>query len=265
MRIKAFPISLVLVFWFGTSASASTFTVTNTVDPGDGTCNTFCTLREAISAANANPGADDIAFEIPGRGVHTITLIADLPLIIGPVTIDGYTQTGASANTLAVGNDAVLQIEVNGANAFGGFLVAANDCTIRGLVINRCDGNGIFIAGLFGAIVSNTLIEGNFIGTDPGGTIALGNGKSGVVISGGTNTLIGGITPAARNLISGNFDSGVEILVDGNGNVVEGNYIGTDATGTLVLRNFVTGSYISGASSNTIGGTRGWREKYYLS
>ena len=119
-----------LAFSLVASASASTFTVTNTVDPGDGTCDTGCTLREAISEANANPGADDIVFNIPGTGVHTITLIADLPLIIGPVTIDGYTQQpGASANTLAVGNNAVLQIEVNGDNAFGGFLLAANDCT----------------------------------------------------------------------------------------------------------------------------------------
>ena len=95
VRIKAFSLSLVLVFCFGASASASTFTVTNTVDPGDGTCDTGCTLREALSEANANPGADDIVFNIPGTGVHTITLIADLPLIIGPVTIDGYTQHGS--------------------------------------------------------------------------------------------------------------------------------------------------------------------------
>ena len=215
---------------------ASTFTVNTVVDPGDGTCDTGCTLREAIAAANANPGADDIVFNIPGTGVHTITLIADLPLIIGPVTIDGYTQQpGASANTLAVGNNAVLQIEVNGDNAFGGFLVAANDCTIRGLVINRCDDDGILIAGLFGAIVSNTLIEGNFIGTDPGGTIALGNGSSGVVIRGGTNNVIGGITPAARNLISGNIGSGVALEDGASENVVEGNYIGTDAAGMSAL------------------------------
>ena len=233
--------------------------MTNTVDPGDGTCDTGCTLREALSEANANPGADDIVFNIPGAGVHTITLIADLPLIIGPVTIDGYTQQpGASANTLAVGNNAVLQIEVNGDNAFGGFLLAANDCTLRGLVINRCDGNGILIAGLFGTIVSNTLIEGNFIGTDPGGTIALGNGSSGVVISGGTNNVIGGITPAARNLISGNIAWGVALEDGASENVVQGNYIGTDASGMSALGNSAGVVFLySGLdlSGNTIGGT----------
>ena len=113
---------------------------------------------------------------------------------------------------------------------------------IRGLVINRCDGNGIFIAGLFGAIVSNTLIEGNFIGTDPGGTIALGNGSSGVVISGGTNNVIGGITPAARNLISGNIASGVALEDGASENVVQGNYIGTDASGMSALGNSRTAS-----------------------
>ena len=95
-----------------------TFVVTSPADPGDGVCNTTCTLREAISAANAKPGADIINFNIPGiGGTLTVAPTSALPSISDPVTIDGYTQPGASANTLGVGNNAVLRIQLNGANA----------------------------------------------------------------------------------------------------------------------------------------------------
>ena len=76
-------------------------------------------LREAILAANntanATGGPDHICFDIPGSGVHTITLTSALPNISDAVVIDGYTQPGASANTLSTGDNAVILIEINGA------------------------------------------------------------------------------------------------------------------------------------------------------
>jgi hypothetical protein len=108
------------------------------------------TLREAITAANTNAasgdapagntGLDAIAFNIPGVGVQAITVQSQLPTITDPVTIDGYTQHGASANTLATGSDAVLRIEVDGPGSGGditGLTVDAGDSTLRGLVIDR--------------------------------------------------------------------------------------------------------------------------------
>jgi len=98
------------------------------------------------------------------------------PIISDPVTIDGYTQPGASANTLAVGNNAVLLIEINGSASplTGSFLQAGlttvasgGNSIIRGLVINRfADPRFVGIPGiaLFG---DGNVIEGNFIGTDP--------------------------------------------------------------------------------------------------
>ena len=80
--------------------------VDNTVDPGDDMCGSpSCTLREAITAANNNPGVDTIIFNIPDAGVQTITPTSPLPTITETVTIDGYTQPGASANTLTVSSD----------------------------------------------------------------------------------------------------------------------------------------------------------------
>src|SRR5262245_15297541 len=84
----------------------ATFTVINTLDSGAGS------LRQAILGANAAPGADLIDFQIPGAGVHTISPTSTLPAITDTVTIDGYTQPGAAANTLAVGDNAILQIEL---------------------------------------------------------------------------------------------------------------------------------------------------------
>src|SRR5215210_1430061 len=69
------------------------FVVTNTNDAGAGS------LRQAILDANANPGPDDITFNISGAGVHTITPLTPLPAATGTVVIDGYTQPGAAANS----------------------------------------------------------------------------------------------------------------------------------------------------------------------
>src|SRR5207245_2771692 len=97
--------------------------VTNTNDSGPGS------LRQAILDANANAGADMIAFNISGAGAHTIIPASALPTITDPVTIDGTTQPGFSGNPL---------IELNGSNAFGnGFTINAGSSTVRGLIINR--------------------------------------------------------------------------------------------------------------------------------
>ena len=54
--------------------------------------------------------------------------------------------------------------------------------------------------------------------------------------SGASGNTIGGTTAAARNIISANAYSGVEID-DANDNLVEGDFIGTDVTGTVALGN----------------------------
>ena len=241
------------------ATAGTTFTVNSTADPGDGTCDaTECTLREAIAAANANAGTDTIVFTIPGTGRHTIKPASALPTIADPLTIDGYTQPGASPNTNppGQGTNAVLMIELDGSSAIAGVIgltIVASDSIVRGLVINRFGGYGISI-GTNG----RNVVEGNFIGTDATGTADLGNTWSGVAISATSNNVIGGTTAAARNVISGNNSSGVFVSGSGaTGNRVEGNLIGTDATGTSVLGNSQDGVLVVGlgVSSNVIGGT----------
>ncbi|HET6262934.1 MAG TPA: hypothetical protein VFG99_11955, partial [Chloroflexia bacterium] len=190
-----------LVVWADT-ARADTFTVENARDQGAGS------LRNAINRANNQAGPDKIRFRIRGAGVQSINLASPLPEISGAVTINGYTQPGASANTLATGNDAVLKVQLNGANAgtgpdANGLVIATDDSTIKGLVINRFDSRGIVVDGFD---TTGNRIEGNFIGTNAAGTGALGN-EDGVDIQRADDTTVGGTAPAARNVISGNRDA----------------------------------------------------------
>ena len=234
----------------------TTFTVNSNDDVDDGLCDTtHCSLREGIHAANSTTAADTIAFNIPGSGPHTIQTDSDFPIITEPVIIDGYTQSGASRNTNPpeFPINAVLKIELDGSNAGGsyGLFISAADCTVLGLVINRFGSGGIRIEG-----PGIRIIQGNFIGTDVTGSAALGNGL-GVEILSAADNLIGGLQAAARNLISGN--NGYGIYIDGigaTGNVVQGNFIGTDVTGTVDLGNGGAGVEIRNAPNNSLGGSQ---------
>jgi hypothetical protein len=122
--------------------SANTYTVTSTADTGAGT------LRQAITDANGHAGADTVAFNIGGSGVHTIAPASALPTITEAITIDGYTQLGSSANTNPTGQglNTALRIEIDGTSAGSSacLSVQADDVTIKGLAINRfagCAGN----------------------------------------------------------------------------------------------------------------------------
>lgn len=230
-------------------------TVNNTNDTGAGS------LRSAILCANSLPGTNTIRFSIPGGGVRTIQPLSDLPLITDPVVIDGYTQPGASANTLAAGNDATLLIELDGSRvAFGSGIGlhfgGANGSVVQGLVINR------FTTGIeFSDTKATTgvTIAGNFIGTDATGSVARPNNFGIRLRPLGTANTIGGTTPAARNLISGNVFDGLMLL--SGGNTVQGNFFGTDKTGTVALRNSSHNVHIGfgvleGAANNLIGGAQ---------
>jgi CSLREA domain-containing protein len=237
------------------SLAPQTFVVTETTDPGNGVCDANCNLREAINAANAKPGADIISFNIPGSGVKTFLPTNVLPALTDPVTIDGYTQPGASPNTLAVGNNAVLLIQLDGESAgdiSAGLVLQGSNCTVRGLVINRCPNVGILLEG---SGTGNRII-GNFIGTDASGAVALANERGLTIIASG-NT-IGGTTPAERNLISGNMRDGIQVKNfphSSTNNVIQGNYIGTSKNGNAALSNGESGIQFEGSSGNVIGGT----------
>lgn len=168
------------------------------------------------------------------------------------MTIDGFTQTGASPNTLPAGNNAVLTIELNGASAgtgADGLVVTAGSATISGLAITGFRGNGMVLQ------TGGNIVAGNYIGIDPTGLVDVGSGLSGVRITDAPNNTIGGTSPAARNVISGNDLNGVSISgTTATGNRVQGNFIGTTSTGTADLGNTGDGVEVFGAPGNIIGG-----------
>jgi hypothetical protein len=211
-------------------------------------------LREAITAANNTSGADAIHFAIPidgdpgcdvGSGVCTIQPGGlGLPTITQPVTIDGTTQTGFAGTPV---------IEIDGSLAdtnATGLAINAGSSTIRGLAINRFTTNSDIVMWAAGGNV----VEGNFLGVDPSGTFNRGTTNSVHVYAIAGNT-IGGTTAAARNLISGNTNPGVALNAGASGNLVEGNYFGTDVTGTIALGNDGNDVVTLDSPDNTIGGT----------
>jgi hypothetical protein len=246
------------------TASAASFTINSTgdepdSDTADNVCMTSlgaCTLRAAIEQSNVLPGPHVIGFAIPGPGVHTIHPLSVLPSFNATFTMDGYTQAGSSPNTVPadVGTGGalltVLTIEID-LSSSGVFPVTGNS-VVRGIAWNRSAGSALLLAG------GGAHIEGCFIGTDPTGqSPGPGNG-SGITV-GSANNVIGGLTPASRNLISGNVNAGIEF---GSGagfdnNMIQGNVIGLNALAQATVGNGGDGVAIleSRHSNNLIGGT----------
>lgn len=148
-------------------------------------------------------------------------------------------------------------------NTIGG--ATANPGAAPGNLISGCSRDaasaGIQIDG---TNTNANLVQGNLIGTDVTGLLALGNRRAGVLISGGAaNNTIGGDDAARRNVLSGNHagaaGSGVELNGSSTtGNKVLGNFIGIGADGAAAVANGGAGVLLTnGAYNNTIGGTTG--------
>jgi titin len=223
------------------------FTVINTQEIGPGS------LYAAIQQSNGTPGAiNEIDFNIPGAGaVHTIHMVNNMLLsITQAVKINGFTQPGAAPATQ--NSPAKPLIVLDGSAFVGqsyGLDIQSPNCVIQGLVIN-----GFFSAGIVVEAGGTATITGNYIGTDATGTYALGNGGTGIILGSGGNT-IGGLTPAQRNVISGNGYDGIYINgASATGNLIQGNYVGTDALGTSSLGNTNFGIEVQNAANTVIGG-----------
>src|SRR5215218_7020542 len=255
-----FVLALVIVALSGVLAAkpahAKTFIV-NSIDdeadktPGNGLCQITsadqCTLRAAIEEANASAGADTINFAIPGAGPHTISPGSELPTITQTVTIDGYTQSGASPNTLAQPDktNAVHKIERNfigtdpggtvrtGNRSAGVDTLSTSNTTIGGTTPDK---RNLISGNFYGLEVSGTgnKIGGNLIGTNKDGTDTpnhLGNTYGVLVGSQANNNTIGDSDPSdgpinAANVIAFNFGRGVTLgFGAGNGNRILSNSI----------------------------------------
>jgi hypothetical protein len=250
------------------------------------------TLREAITAANINapsgdapagdPGLDTIRFDLPSSSTR-IDLRGPID-VTDPAVIDGTTQPGFSGMPLVsltggvfinaggstvrgLSIDGVFQapivIEGAGGNHVVGNVLTANNLNLGGpgegdgvLIVNSVDnviggttaadgntirGDGAAVVSIFGAGSTGNQVLGNVIG----GT------SSGIDVSADGN-FIGGSAPGAGNVISKNNGDGV--ILRGSNNVVEGNRIGTDPTGTFTQAN--AGNGVTGTGTGNGAGGR---------
>lgn len=204
-----------------------TFLVNTTDDADDMTCDAVhCSLREALNAANATPATrDHVTFDItasltvPYGGAtprHIITPTSALPLITGPVFIDGFTEPDYAGA-------AVIALNGDGLAADGLHFSAPEGSVVQGLMVYGFDGDGlVFDTGGGSFVLQNT------IGTDVDGAGSLANTGDGIRILGVMSNTLGG------NTLAGNLGAGVLIS-------------GTGASGNLLQSNFVGAAYANGA------------------
>lgn len=256
-------ISFLLVLTTGIIHGA-TYVVMNINDTGTNS------LRWAITQANTNPGFDNITFNIPGAGPHTIIPLSPLPILwdSAGVFIDGFSEPGSSAGANPP-STATLMIIVDGtiAGPAHGFWIfnpsTAHDNTIQGLVIQNFEQDGIRIQATQNGTFNNVAFC-NFIGTDQSGTIAQGNGTNQLRPWAGVNIVcvpetvgIAFDNVVDANLTSANYAEGIGISSCPPGdvfmNTVVNNYSGTDITGMVDLGNAHDGVYIGeGAHDNFV-------------
>jgi len=299
MYLLSFPgaclVGLFFLFFLQSAAvNGAVITVTGSGDTIaiDG----LSTLREAITSINnqadvnadvtlnrvgnyaslAGGTPDVINFNI-GAGVQTIAPTGAEPTIVRPLTINGYSASGASANTLANADNAVILIRLDGPGAGAGvdgltLGAGSGGSTIKGLDISNFAGHGIVIQS------NGNFIVGNFIGVDPTGTARAPNGTfpnsgDGIRILNASNNQIGSTNAGDRNVVSGNALVGIHIVgtlaTPATGNIIQGNFVGvaTDGVSSVGNRtepapapgsaegNNLFGIEISGGNLNTIGGT----------
>ncbi len=250
-----------------TGAAGATLTVNSTADTDDAG-DSLLTLREAIRISNGirgvgpgetgqvvgppGGGLDNIVFDV-GTGTPTITVTSVLPTISNPVFINGNT---GGATRVELSGAALSPTAPSGNN---GLTIDGGSCRIRSLVLNRFTNLGLGATAILlldgGISAGSTVIEDCYIGTNAAGTAALAN-NLGIEILGSPTNLIGGTAAGTRNVISGNTRDGVSISSGADGNRIEGNYIGTNASGSAAIANgrgiTIEGSGVTG---NIIGGT----------
>jgi hypothetical protein len=254
----------------------STFLVNNVGDSGAGSLRQAILDANAHSGADViafDIGSGVQTIQVGGTTGTPLPTVTDSVTIDGTsqpgyggtplIELDG-TSAGANSSglVLAASSCTVQGLVINSFTRFG-INVQASSNVIQGNYIGvdttgnmlRADRNGVVVqaagntiggtAAAAGNVIGDgiavngdaTVIQGNTIGLGADGNTVLGDPNFGIYVAQAQNVVIGGITPSARNVISGNFEYGIITNLDANGLVIQGNYIGTDRTGTVARGN----------------------------
>jgi hypothetical protein len=232
------------------------FTVNSTgsesdIEPGDGSCLTpgeECTLRAALEETNAlsnDPaGPDEIRFDIPGAGPHTIQLQSGLPDVTDPVVIDGSTEPDFSGDpVVAIDGSAFSPPGPNLLNLETG----SDGSSVLALSLVNSPSQGLF------ARTDSNRVDGCWIGLAPDGTVA-GITSWGFRTFGSSNQI--GDPNGSGNVIVG-AGTAIGIAGGATNNVVQNNLLGQTPSGTAA-GNFEGVAFSGGFGSvtdNTVGGT----------
>ncbi|NRA92960.1 MAG: T9SS type A sorting domain-containing protein [Psychroserpens sp.] len=258
---------IICILSFKTAVFSQTVYIVNTTvdlpdsNLNDSVCadaNGNCTLRAAIENANKTNNKDSIVFDISGTSPFTININTLLPPIQQSIIIDGKTQPGyldapiieINGSNLANGNNGLQLI----GNASGSEIYGLSIGGFRELDVDPFNfGFGIF------ANTGNHTFQSNYIGIKPDGTTINSNTGGGLVLFNSGNNQIGGIQAGLGNLVSGNDGGGITISgsstnSNASNNLIQGNFIGTDVSGTLNRGNRFNVQFIN-APNNILGGT----------
>lgn len=237
-------------------AIVSQLTIDATTQPGYAQSGLVTSPVVELNGADAGPAANGLTISFPGcvvRGLainrfagHGIAVTGSLVGFPGPV------GTGARIERNYIGTDITGNFDRG--NGGAGVMVAASGVTLGAQPVltgpsarNVISGNGFAGVWVVGTTqpLSGIVLSGNYIGTNAAGNRALGNDRDGVLIEGNlVGVTVGGPMTSTgnaflpRNVISGNAGSGIRAVRRSVGLlVVEGNYVGTDASGANPLGN----------------------------
>lgn len=217
-----------------------------------------------IDGSGAGAGANGLTVNVPAGSATIRHLVLDNFDLSGILLQGGSTLVAGCYMGLEPDGDTLAGNNTSTTSYHGGIRIESAGNTIGGTSAadrNIISGNTLAGIVMFSAAATGNQVLGNYIGLDAGGTLDRGNisDGEGIEFQLANSNSIGGTSAGARNVISGNASDGMEI--DGSSfNVIQGNYIGTDYTGTVAIPNDRDGIDINsdlatGSVGNIIGGT----------
>ncbi|MFT3883245.1 MAG: right-handed parallel beta-helix repeat-containing protein [Gemmatales bacterium] len=242
----------------------TTYTVNSFADNNAGS-GTVGDLRYVINQANANNDGttDTIQFSditltsnqhtifVGGGAAGKIPLPAiKVPVVIDGTTADGYYYFDEDCQ-MDLQTGQILYLDGSKLGSGNGFVLQGGNATVQGLGIANFPGNGILVTSdnnlIGGDTVGYTVINGECVRNNPTGHVTTTNPPS--------EATKAYVRPPLGNVISGNGGDGVRLQNGADSNLLEGNFIGTDATGLKARGNHGNGVTIINSDDNQLLGT----------